>query len=272
MKQLMQNHPARAFAALWRNRFLIEQLVRKELSSKYRKSSLGAAWIILNPLLLVGAYTLVFGVLLGVRWGGAGSTLEFALVLHAGVMFFMFFNEIMSRSTTLVASNQSYVTKMVFPTEVFPVVITLVAGVSFVATLLIWTVLSVAIRGEFPVGIIWIPFVFFPFLMFCLGLSWFLSALAVFKPDVEHAMPMTLLVLMYLSPLLFPAERMPEAFRWVIAFNPLSWVLEPARSALIHNVAPDIVVVGVGSIVSLVVFWVGYASFKGNQRNFANVL
>lgn len=272
MNGLAAHHPAAALRRLWGYRFLVEQLVRKELRAKYRKSALGLAWLVLSPVLLVSAYTLVFGVLLQVRWGGAGTTLEFALVLHAGVMFYMFFYEVMVRSTTLLANHQSFVTKMVFPLDVFPAVVVIVATINFAVTLLVWILLSIVIRGEFPWGIAWMPLIFVPFTLFCAGLCWFFSALSVYKADLEHAMPMVLLMMMYLSPLLFPVERMPDAFRWVIALNPLTWVLEAARAALMHGSPPSLAVVGVGLALSIGVFWVGYRSFRGNQRGFADVL
>lgn len=254
------------------HRYLIHQLVKKELHAKYRKSALGLMWLLINPVLLVSAYTLVFGVLLRVRWGGAGSTLEFALVLHAGVMFYMFFSEILSRSTNLVAAHKPFVTKMVFPMDVIPWVVTIVAAVTFVTTLLVWIVLYIAIKWQFPIGVIWVPLIFLPFLLFCLGLCWFVSALAAYRPDVEHGMPMLLLLLMYLSPLLFPVSKMPSEFRFIIMFNPLSHVLEPARAALLDGKMPDLRVVAVGTLFSLLVAWFGLASFRGNQKGFADVL
>ena len=264
--------PLATIQVLLQQRHLIGQLVRKEIQSKYRKSSFGLLWMLLTPVFLVAAYTMVFGLLLQVRWGGAGSTLEFALVLHAGIMFYMFFSEILSRSTTLVPSNKSFVTKMVFPVEVLSWVVVIVATINFAVMLLVWVVFFIAIKGYFPVGVFWIPFIFFPFALFCLGLSWFVSALSTYHADVEHAMPMVLLLLMYLSPLLFPAEKMPETFQLILLANPLTYVLESARAALLHGQFPALTLVIGGICVSLMAAWLGLASFKGNQRGFADVL
>ncbi len=264
-------NPLEAFRTAIKHRYLIQQLVAKELRSKYRKSTLGLAWLIMNPLLLVGAYTLVFGVLLKVRWGGASSTLEFSLILHAGVMFYMFFYEIVSRSATLISNNQSFVTKMVFPLEVFPWVVVIVATINFLVTLAVWTGLSWAIRGTFPAGILWVPVVFIPFALFCAGSCWFLSSLAAYKPDIEHALPVILLMLMYMSPLLFPVEKASDAFRMVISLNPLTWVLESARSALISGQPPSLAYVVAAPVIGMAATWLGYASFIGNKRGFADV-
>lgn len=256
---------------LRKHRYLIHQLVRKELHAKYRKSRLGLAWLLISPLLLVSAYTLVFGVLLQVRWGGAGSTLEFALVLHAGVMFYMFFYEILSRTPTLISNHQSFVTKMMFPVEVLGWVVVAVALINFLVTLLVWSVLALLIKGSFPWGIVWVPLLIVPFALFCLGLCWLLSAAGVFHSDMEHAMPVVLLLLMYLSPLLFPVERMPEEFRIVVSANPLTYILENGRAALLEAQAPDPLHVVVGLLIGIVVTWFGLASFRANQRGFADV-
>lgn len=264
--------PLAALQVLLQQRHLIAQLARKEIHAKYRKSSFGLLWLLLTPICLVGAYTLVFGVLLQVRWGGAGSTLEFALVLHAGIMFYMFFSEVLARSTVLISSNKTYVTKMVFPLEVLSWVTVLVAALNFLVMLLVWVAFFVAIKGYFPIGVLWVPLIFIPFALFCLGLSWLFSALAAYHADVEHGMPMVLLLLMYMSPLLFPAEKMPETFKLVLLANPLTYVLEAARAALLHAQPPTLALTVAGTAVSLAIAWLGLTSFRGNQRGFADVL
>ncbi|MEF2155270.1 ABC transporter permease [Luteimonas sp. FXH3W] len=271
MSEMMFPRPMDVFRPLWERKYLIKQLVKKELSAKYRRSNLGFLWVVLNPVLLMSAYTLVFGVLLRARWGGAGSTLEFALVLQAGLIFYNFFNEVVSRSAGQIHSNQSLVTKMRFPLEVLSWVSVIVASIDFLMSLIVWTVLFVLIKHEFPLGIFGVPVVLIPFAVFTVGISWFVAAAAVFHSDLEHIIPSLMVLLMFVSPLLFPANSMPEQLSFLTQWNPLTYVFEAGRGILLNVQWPSVNVMLFGVLTSLAVAWIGLVSFKGNQLEFADV-
>lgn len=263
--------PADIIKPLVEHKYLIKQLVKKELSNKYRRSNLGFLWVILNPILLLSAYTLVFGVLMKARWGGAGSTLEFALVLQAGLIFYNFFNEVVSRSAGLIHSNQSFVTKMKFPLEVLSWVSVIVASIDFLMSLIVWTILFVLIKHQFPIGILAIPIVIIPFAIFTVGISWFVSAASVFHSDLEHIIPSFMVLMMFISPLLFPADSMPQQLKFLTKWNPLTYVFEAGRGLLINFQFPSIATMLLGTLVAVLVAWAGLISFKGNQQGFADV-
>lgn len=264
--------PLDPFLALAKYRYLVRQLVKKELTTKFRRSALGFVWIVLSPLLLLGGYTLVFGVLMKARWGGAGTSSEFALVLFSGLIFYNFFGEVIAKSPALIYGNQPYVKKMVFPLEVLNWSVVLSASVNFVIGLLTWIIFCLVVKKSLPVTILWLPVVFVPFALFTLGCSWLLSGYSVFHPDAEHVVPIVLLLMMFLSPLFFPVESLPENFRAVIHYNPLTYVLEEARGVMIGERAPDGTVIAIGTAVGVAVAWLGYASFVGNREGFADAV
>src|SRR5690606_15655936 len=174
MQQVFRG-PLLPYGPLVRYGYLVRQLVWRDLSGKFRRSSLGMLWIVLSPLMLLAGYTLVFGVLLKARWGGAGSSLEFALVLYAGLIFYTFFSEVIGRSSGLIHANQPYVKKMVFPLEVLNWSTLLSAAVNFLVGLLSWMVFCLLVKKGLPASILWLPLVFVPFALFTLGCSWLLS-------------------------------------------------------------------------------------------------
>jgi len=264
--------PLAPFKSLTKYTYLIRQLVRRDINGKFRRSSLGLLWMVLNPLLLLAGYTLVFGVLLKARWGGAGTSTEFALVLYSGLIFYNFFSEVIARAPSLIYSNQPYVKKMVFPLEVLNWSAMLSACVNFLVSLLTWAVFCLFVKGGLPWSVLWLPVVFLPFALFTLGCSWLLSAYAVYHPDAEHIVPILLLLLMFLSPLFFSADSLPENFRAVLQYNPLSYVLEEGRAVLIGGRSPNFSVVAIGSIVSVLVAWLGFISFMGNREGFSDAL
>ncbi len=264
--------PVEPVLTLVKHRYLIRQLVKRELTTKFRRSSLGFLWIVLSPLLLLGGYTLVFGVLMKARWGGAGTSGEFALVLFSGLIFYNFFGEVMAKSPTLIYGNQPYVKKMVFPLEVLNWSVVLSASVNFAIGFLTWVIFCLVVKKSLPMTVLWVPLVFIPFALFTLGCSWLLSGYSVFHPDAEHVVPIVLLLLMFLSPLFFTVDSLPENFRVVIQYNPLTYVLEEARGVMIGGRSPDGMVVGVGAAVAVAMAWLGYASFTGNREGFADAV
>lgn len=260
------------FSPLIRYSYLIRQLVARDMKSRFRRSSLGLLWLVVSPLLLLTGYTLVFGVLLKARWGGAGSSVEFALVLFSGLIFYNFFSEVIGRSPSLLYDNQPFVKRMVFPLEVLNWSLLLSAAINFFIGLLTWCVFYLVVHKSLPATLPLILLVFIPFAVFALGCSWLLSAYSVYHPDAEHVVPILLLLTMFISPLFFPVESLPEGFRSVLQFNPLSHVLEQARAVLIGGRAPDVTTIAAGTAIALLTAWLGHASFMGNRDGFADAL
>lgn len=259
---------------LWTHRYLIRQLVERELTARFKRSRGGMLWVVLQPLLMLAGYTLAFGVILKSRWGGSGSgsSAEFALIMFAGLIFFNFFSAVVSAAPGLIVHNKPYVQKMVFPVEVLSWSTLLAALIHGVVSLMIWMIFSVAIRGYIPVALLWLPLVVIPFALFTLGCCWFLAAAGVFHPDIEHVIPMAMLMLMLLSPLFFPISAIPEHVRFLFDYNPMAYVLEQARQIMIYGDAPDFGVVAVGAAVGLLFAWLGLVSFVKNRNGFADAV
>src|SRR5262249_43830196 len=110
--------PFVVFLSAWRNRVLIRRLTERQLSARYRGSILGLLWTIMTPLLMLGVYTFVFGIVLPVKWilpeGARGN---FALLLFSGLIIYTFFAEVVSRAPSLMLENTAYIKKLVFPLE-----------------------------------------------------------------------------------------------------------------------------------------------------------
>jgi lipopolysaccharide transport system permease protein len=264
--------PLEPLRLLWQYRYLIGQLVEREMTSKYKRSRGGLLWIVVQPLLMLFGYTLAFGVILKSRWAGAGSSVEFALIMFAGLIIFNFFSAVISAAPGLILHNKPYVQKMVFPLEVLPWSTTLAALLNALVSLLIWIVFSIAIRGYVPLTLAWLPLIVIPLLLFALGCCWFMSAAGVFHPDIEHLVPMFLLMLMLLSPVFFPASAIPEHYRFLFNLNPMAHVLEQARLVMFYGKDPDFVVVAVSWVVGLLFAWLGLVSFIKNRDGFADAV
>src|SRR5258708_19388148 len=232
--------PHALFASLWDNRELIVQLTHREVMSRYRGSILGLAWSFFNPLLMLAVYTFVFSVVFKARWGlGEESTADFAIVLFVGLIIHGLFAGGLNGAPGLILANVNYVKKVVFPLEILPWV---AAGSALFHSAISIAVLLAA-QLVFQHGLAWtvvfLPLVLVPLLFATMGLAWFLSSIGVYVRDIGQAIGIFTMVLLFLSPVFYPVDALPENYRILLLLNPLTPVIGDARRVLIWGQPPD---------------------------------
>ncbi len=265
-------NPLRAGAHFYRHRYLIGQLTRREVLLKYRGSYLGISWSFLYPLLLLATFTFVFGHIFGARWHTrAHATVPLVLVMYCGLAVFNLFSETASAAPRLILSYQSYVKKVIFPTEILPLVLVMSSTVHAAINFLI-LLIFIALFAKLHVTILLIPAILLPLWLFVLGVAWLLAATGVFVRDLAHVMPVFVQILMFLSPVFYPQSAVPSSLQWFYHINPLGIVIEELRQVALWGVQPDwikwLAVLAVGSATALG----GYAFFRRSQEEFADVL
>ncbi len=266
-------HPVTVLRSFWQHRQLIGQMVKREVSGRYRGSVLGLLWSFFNPVLMLIIYTFVFSVVFNARWGTEQeSRFEFALILFAGLIVYNLFAECINRAPGLIVGNVNYVKKVIFPLEILPLV-TLGAALFHVCISLgVLLLFQLLLAWALPWTLIWVPLILLPLLLVTLGFSWFLASLGVFVRDVAQTVALLTTILLFLSPIFFPVSAIPEHYRIFIYLNPLTFIIEQMRDVLIWGRAPSWHVLGVYTLVSLGVAWLGLAWFQKTRKGFADVL
>ncbi|WP_064572743.1 ABC transporter permease [Cupriavidus gilardii] len=272
--QQLSVSPWAAVGSVWRNRGLIHQMTRREILGRYRGSVMGLTWSFFNPILMLAVYTFVFSVVFKARWGvGTEETkTQFAIVLFVGMNIFGLFAETLNRAPTLITSNTNYVKKVIFPLEVLPVV---ALGAALFHTLIGVMVLMAALtitQGSIPASALALPLIMVPLLLFSLGLGWIFSSLGVYVRDVAQTVGIATTVIMFLSPVFYSVHALPEGYRKVLLFNPLTFIIEQARAAVVFGHWPDWLLLAAYTLGSAVVAWLGYWWFQKTRRGFADVL
>lgn len=265
--------PVEMFASLWRNRELIHSSAKREVLGRYRGSALGLLWSFFNPLLMLVVYTFVFSEVFKAKWsGGSESKTEFALVLFAGLIIFNLFAECINRAPNLMISNPNYVKKVIFPLEVLPFVALLSAMYHMAISFFVWIIVYVIYFGLPHSSMIYLPIIIIPYCFFIMGMSWALASLGVFLRDVSQFIGVLTTVLMFLSPIFYPAAALPEAYRHLLYINPLTLVIEQTRDVLFWGKSPAFLMLIVWWVVTPVIAWVGFAWFQKTRKGFADVL
>lgn len=262
-----------AIGALWQNRGLIRQMIKRDVIGRYRGSMLGMVWSFFNPVFMLAVYTFVFSVVFQARWGGGtGDKSEFAILIFSGMIVHGLFAECVSRAPGLILANVNYVKKVVFPLQILPVV---ALGAALFHTLISFGVLLLfylLTQAHLNWTIVYLPLVILPYLLLILGISWFLAATGVFLRDVGQTTGILVTVLMFLGPVFYPVTALPEEYRPLLFLNPLTFIIEQTREVLVWNRAPDWSGLGLYLLAGAFVAWAGLFWFQKTRKGFADVL
>lgn len=272
--QKLSSSPVEIARSIFGHRGIILQMAKRDVIGRYKGSVMGLLWSFLNPLFMLTVYTFVFSVVFKARWsaGGDESRTQFAIILFVGMIVHGFFSEVINKAPLIILSNTNYVKKVIFPLETLPVISLLAALFHTCISLFVLLVAFVLFNGYLHWTIVFLPLVFFPLVIFCLGLSWILASLGVFLRDVSQTTVIITTVMMFLSPVFFPISALPAKYHIWIMLNPLTFIIEQARSVLIWGGMPNFLGLVLYSMGAAVVAWLGFVFFQKTRKGFADVL
>ncbi len=266
------------WTVLWKNRTLLFQLCQRDINARYKGASLGLAWSILLPLMMLAIYAFVFGEIFKSRWGNLpapqtwSERLSFALILYAGLIVFNWFAECLSKSPTMILNNANFVKRVVFPLDILPVIPVVIGAFHFSMSFVVLMVFTVLSPMAFSFYWLMVPMLLIPFVLCLIGIAWFLASLGVYFRDMEQVMPVLTSALMFLSPVFYSIEVLPAFFRrWLMA-NPLTFIIEALRNLLFWQTLPNKIEIALLYLMAVIVFYLGFLSFKTLRKGFADVL
>jgi len=265
--------PLSALRSLVVNRHLIWQLARRDVLARYRGSMIGIAWSFITPLLMLTIYTFFFTEIFKARWGGGGGSRgSFATAMFVGLIIYGAFSECASRAPQLILSNTNYVKKIIFPLDILSVASVLASLFHALISLVVYIGFMLVFVGSIPATFFFFPLVFFPLLVISLAASWVLCSLGVYVRDIGQTVGVLLMVMMYTSPIFFPIEAVPEKYRGYLEINPLTFLVEQARSVLLWGKMPDFNGLAIYTLEAFAAAFVAFALFQKTRRGFADVL
>jgi lipopolysaccharide transport system permease protein len=227
------------FQLLWRNRRLLLSTTRNELKGRFAGSLFGLLWLLLYPLLLLGAYGGVFIFVFQAQPAGFESRLDYVLLIFCGLVPFLGFAEGLGSGTPAVASSANLIKNTLFPIELVPVKAVLVSqAVQAVGTAIL--LLAVTLHGSLSPWALLVPVIWALQVMFTLGLIWILSSLNVYLRDLQQIVAVATLFLMMVSPIAWPWDSIASpAVAAIARLNPLYYVIACWQDCLAYGRAPD---------------------------------
>jgi lipopolysaccharide transport system permease protein len=253
--------PPRAWVELrlrevWMYRELLYFFVWRDLKVRYKQTVIGVAWVVLQPLMSMGVFTLFFGRLAKLPSDG----LPYPVFYFAALAPWTYFSTALTTATNVVVENQRVITKVYFPRLILPLSSVMSGlvdfGIAFVV--LIALVLGYGLRPG--VHALWLPFLLLLALATALGVGLWLSALNALYRDVKYVTPFLVQFWMLASPVAYPSSLVPGKWRWLYGLNPMAGVIEGFRWALTgHGQAPGALLAA--SALAVVVLLVGGLMF-----------
>lgn len=263
--------------SLFKYRDLLWQFLLRKVKARHRGSILGALWLIMNPLLMLGLYVFAFGVIFGGKFTDSQdeSTLDFALGIFLGLNVLGLISGVIGSAPSVIVGHSNFVKKVVFPLEILPaahagsLTYDLIIGFGLCLT-------GIGILGPgLTLSLLYVPVILVPVILLALGLSWFFSALGVFIRDIGQISSFLGLALLYASGVFYSAENAkkaaPEIWKF-LKWNPLLQIIDSLRQVTLWGGELDWGKVGYAWAFGITVFFGGAWFFKRLRPAFADVL
>jgi lipopolysaccharide transport system permease protein len=254
--------------AVYRYRELLYFLVWRDVLVRYKQAAIGVAWVVLQPLLTMVVFTIIFGQFAKLPSDG----LPYPIFSFTALLPWNYFAQAISRSGISLVSNANLISKIYFPRLIVPISGALGPLVDFAISFIILLGMM-AWYGIAPTwGVLALPFLTLLAVVTAVAVSLYLSALNVKYRDVGHAIPFLVQFWMYASPVVYSVNIIPQKWRLLYSLNPMVGVIEGYRWALLGKERPDFGVMAVGVVVASVLLLGGLVYFKRTERFFADII
>lgn len=250
---------------------LVARLTRQRIASRYSGSLLGVVWAFLLPLLMVSLLAFVFGELLAVRWQ-VGEVEAYGAVLFSGLVVHLFLAECIGGAPSLVLAHGHYVKSTTFPLVILPWTMVLDTGFHLLAGVVMLVCVAVWFGFSLQPTLLLLPIVLAPLLPLGLGLGWLLGSLTAYFRDLGQVTNLAATAMLLLSPVLYPLDNVPAAYRDFYLLNPLTLPVENLRQILFYGEVPSVFELLLPLGVSVLFGFLGLWVFRRLQRGFYDVL
>lgn len=265
--------PSRGWAAfnfkeLWQYRELAYFLAWRDVKVRYKQTIIGVAWVLLQPLAMMAIFWLLFGRIVQVP----SDSIPYPLYVLAGLVPWQFFSRVISESTNSLITDQRLITRVYFPRLVVPIAIALTAFVDFSLAICLVGLLILWFSVVPGAALLLLPVAMLLMLAAALGVGFWLSALNVEYRDVMHAIPFLVQFWFFVTPVLYATALLPDAWRWLFAFNPMTIVVEAFRWSLLGSPPTDPHISAVSAAIAVSSFLSGMMWFRRRERSFVDSL
>lgn len=256
----------RGLARLWRVREVVYVLVGRELKARYRGAALGFLWSIVNPILFMSVYVLVFSVYMRI------PVEHYPAFVLSGLLPWNWFAASLTESSRSILDNGGLVKKVALPSEIFPLVAIGANLVHFLLSvpLLVGLLLLLGIGVSWTIGLL--PILLLLQFLITFGIALVCASLAVHFRDLLQLVPNLLTIWFFVTPVFYPATLVPPRFQELLVLNPMAWLIDAYHQVLFYQRTPSVALLGVLAIVGLALVVAGQLVFDARKELFVEEL
>jgi len=257
------------FKELWRYRELFYFLAWRDIKVRYKQTALGIAWAVLQPFIMMVVFSTIFGKVAGIP----SDNTPYPIFVYTGLLLWNVFSSSLSSASSSLVNSAMIIQKVYVPKVIIPAATIIVSLVDFFFAFLVLAGIMVY-YGFVPkfAGLFFLPLVLSITVVVSLGLGWFLSAFNVKYRDVRYILPFFIQLLIFVTPVIYPASIVPAAYRWILALNPMTGVIETFKAAFLGTNPVDWATLGISAGMSIVFLIFGLWYFLKTERTFADVI
>lgn len=254
------------FQNLYNYRELIKTSVKKDIGGKYKHSFLGVLWSFVNPLLQIAVYAIVFPLIM------KNSIENYTVFMICGLIPWTYFSTVLNRASFVIIENGNIIKKVYFPREILPLSLVTSETVNFLISCALILAFVLFSGMGISIYILAFPIVLITQYIILIGLSLIFSSVTVFFRDLQHFISVILQLFFYATPIVYSVESIPEEFRWILYFNPMTYIIDGYRAIFYEKTMPNIKMLGIIALVGIAITIIGYLIFNKLQRKFAEEL
>ena len=253
---------------LYNNKELLFQLTLKQIKSRYKQSVLGISWAIIKPLGMMVVFTVIFSKFMKVP----SDDIPYPIFSYCALLPWTFFSTSLSSGINSMTSNVSLIQQIYFPRIIFPLSAVMSSFVDFVIASVIFIGLMIFYKVQITIYVLLLIPILLLQIVFTLAVCLIGSALNVFYRDIGQALVFITQLWMYACPIVYPISVVPEKYRMLYAFNPMTGIIDSYRKVIIQGIAPNWDYLLISFVVTVLVFISFYTVFRKLEMKFADII
>lgn len=258
-----------AWEDIWRYRELLYFLTWRDVKIRYKQTTLGVAWAVIQPVMNMVVFSIFFGRLAGMdhRTGG----IPYPIYVFVGLIPWTFFANAVGACGSSVINSANLITKVYFPRLIIPIAAVGVGLVDFALSFMVLIGMMLFYHVGLTPQILLLPLFLFGTTLATIGIGTFMAALTVAYRDFRYVVPFLMQLWMFVTPVIYPSTLVPPQWRWLLALNPLAGMIDGFRSVLLGRPL-EWIPICVSLVVSAALFIGGSAYFRAFERRFADII
>lgn len=251
---------------LWNYREMFQALVSREIRARYKGSFLGFLWSLLNPLLMMVVYSIVFAQVIRVQ------VPNYSLYLLAGILPWTWFSTSVANSTVAVIGNGNLIKKVYFPSEILPLVSVTTNLINYLFSIPVLLLFMFIQKVPITTALLALPLLLGVQFVLCLGLGLILATLNVYFRDIEQLLGVLLMAWFYLTPIVYPLSFVPERYQNLALLNPMAGLCVSYQRIFMEGRLPDPAHLGYALLTGSILLVLGYAIYSRHKFTFAELV